>query len=286
MRSLITFLCAVLNFRQHTSSRLMMVLPLPVLAFQHVQRKRPTVGRCCPPRSAQHLVFAAKGDQSSINPSSKNTVKKQRSTKKAANKNRRAPLKGNGGALKTASSANASEKKRKARIKTPSRKSKKKSATTIASKKNEHTSSTYYIQFSRVFQRHVVYKTKTDTTTLTANDQVIQSFLFLDDATTAYPKARIVAPRDVPFPPPLCTIDWTLMSSSSSASAGVAAGYNKVEEECETTIAGMGLFGLCELEYDVANNHVHNTNGKYPVDTSTITTIDGGNGDNQQQQHH
>ncbi|KAL7499845.1 hypothetical protein ACHAWT_007865 [Skeletonema menzelii] len=265
----------------------MMVLPLPVLAFQHVQRKRPTVGRCCPPRSAQHLVFAAKGDQSSINPSiSKNTVKKQRSTKKAANKNRRATLKGNGGALKTASSANASEKKRKARIKTPSRKSKKKSATTIANKKkNEHTSSTYYIQFSRVFQRHVVYKTKTDTATHTANDQVMQSFLFLDDATTAYPKARIVAPRDVPFPPPLCTIDWTLMSSSSSASAGVAAGYNKVEEECETTIAGMGLFGLCELEYDVANNHVHNTNGKYPVDTSTTTTIDGGNGDNQKQQH-
>jgi len=305
MRSLITFLCAafyvsaVINDGQLSATRRLMAplmrmnfpSPLSVLAFQHVQTNRPASGYIS--RRTTHVVFAAKGDQSSMEPSpSKNTVKKRKpstkkkknATKKGVNKKSRTSSKGNV-ALKTASSATAAaDKSTKAKIKASSiNKSNKNSVTTTANKKNQNNSPTYYIQFSRVFQRHVVYNTKTDTTTPTANDQVIQSFQFLDDAITSYPKARIVAPRDVPFPPPLCTIDWTLLSSSSSAVA--AAGYNKIEEECETTIAGMGLFGLCELEYDADNNHVHNRNGKYPVDTTTTATISDGNNANQQQQH-
>ena len=306
MRSLIAFICAafyasaVYNCGQHARTRLLMdnlltVLlkspsPLSVLAFQHVQIKQPIARRRSSSRSVQHIVFATKGDQSSSK--KQNTSKqKKNATNKAGNKKKRTSLKGNVSASKTSSSVNA-DKKRKARIKSSKKSKKKKPATTIThtKKSSEHTSTKYFIQFSRVFQRHVVYMSKTDTTIPTSNDQVvIESFLFLDDAITAYPTARIVAPRDVPFPPPLCTIDWTHMSSSSSAAGGIATGgYNKVEEECETTIAGMGLFGLCELEYDVENDHVHNKNGKYPVDTSTsTTTIDRETGNNQQlQQQH
>lgn len=292
MRSLIIISCAVfcalaaLNDGQLSLMMAPIMLmglasPLTVLAFQNIHLKQSTAGRV-PSRRTPHLVFAAKGDEPS---SSKNTVKKRstfkerkkNATQKGVKKKRRASSKGSS-ALKTTSSATTTadaEKNRKARLITPP-KSKKKSKTII--QKNEYTSSTYYIQFSRVFQRHVVYNTN--------NDQVLQSFQFLDDAIATYPKARIVAPRDVPFPPPLCTIDWTQMSSSSSSSAAAAA--NKIKEECETTIAGMGLIGLCELEYDVENHQLHHMNGKYPVDTSTTTATaasnDGNNGKQQQKQ--
>ena len=121
---------------------------------------------------------------------------------------------------------------------------------TCESIRSNEITATYYIQFSRVFQRHVVYQSGTQANNNNNDDQeeVIQSFQYLDDAITCYPNARILAPRDVPFPPPLCTIDWTMLSSPETTVA--LGGYNKKEEECESTIAGMGLWSLCELEYD------------------------------------
>ena len=99
------------------------------------------------------------------------------------------------------------------------------------------------IRFSRVFQRHVVYD---------EGERVVQSFLFLDEAATAYPKARILAPLDLPFPPPSCRIlysedDANVTTATRSRDRFIDTSVE--EEECRTTIAGMGLLTLCELEY-------------------------------------
>lgn len=117
-----------------------------------------------------------------------------------------------------------------------------------------------YIQFSRVFQRHVVYKTGNINgyaTTTTINgicDEVIQSFEFLDDAVKSFPKAKVLAPKDLPFPPPSCALVYPDDNASNANQFAVSRGRpidkDVEEEECETTIAGMGLWTLCELEYD------------------------------------
>ena len=265
-----------------------------VLAFQPIQVINQPTPRCSPSssRTQYHHLFATnKGQHSKHTQAKKNTAKKRKTSKrkkkanqKVANKKRQTSK--GAGVIKASSSTD--DKKKKARIKSSSKQplsSSKRQAKSVAksNETNNPTSSAYYIQFSRVFQRHVVYMTNsnpTSTQAITDDDRVIQSFQFLDDAISMYPRARIIAPRDVPFPPPLCTIDWTLLSSSSV----VVARNNKVEEECESTIAGMGLFGLCELEYDIDNNiDSHNLDGKCPV-----VPLLGGNEDdgNQQQQQY
>lgn len=289
MRFSIAFLCAVfsasavLSDGQHATNMLVLLLLLSlssplmaVLAFQHPQ----TINRhtqitssasgCSLSRVTPHHFSAAKGDDQSSDKPSKNTAKRRTATTKqnaakkraGANVNKKRKSSTGKGALKAASSSAAYRKdtskdtsKKKSSLPT----NRQLSSTVIAENENT-TSSTYYIQFSRVFQRHVVYTANIineqhQTTTATQNtDQVIRSFQFLDDAISTYPKARIVAPRDLPFPPPLCTIDWTESSPSRLSS--------KTEEECETTIAGMGLFGLCELEY--ATNNFNYSDGKFP----------------------
>lgn len=113
-----------------------------------------------------------------------------------------------------------------------------------------------YIQFSRVFQRHVVYQRHSGIDIGTATDKVIQSFEFLDDAVRSFPEAKqVLAPKDLPFPPPSCALVYPDEKNNKGllVSRGRLIDSDIEEEECETTIAGMGLWTLCELEYD--NDH-------------------------------
>ncbi|KAL7461854.1 hypothetical protein ACHAXS_002256, partial [Conticribra weissflogii] len=105
-------------------------------------------------------------------------------------------------------------------------------------------SSNVFIQFSRVFQRHVAYRYQ-DSPEEMESLHVIQSFQFLDDAVKKFPNAGIFAPRDLPFPPPACSLHVPENS----------IGKLDVEEElCENTVAGMGLWSLCDLEYNNTSN--------------------------------
>ena len=176
----------------------------------------------------------------------------------------------------------ATNKKRKKQSKNKSStKSKKKERPKAKRKAKEASFNTVlsnddiYIQFSRVFQRHVVYRkidmvSSGDTTASTLmDDEVLQSFEFLDDAVKSYPTARVLAPRDLPFPPPSCSLVYPDEENDGNSrqltvgSRGRMIDTNVEEEECETTIAGMGLWTLCELEYDDNANNATATGGEY-----------------------
>ena len=126
-------------------------------------------------------------------------------------------------------------------------------------------SDSMYIQFSRVFQRHVVYQNPTHHSkidNLSNKPIVLQSFEFLDEAMKQYPNvSKIIAPRDLPFPPPTCSIDDVDIERKDKR--------EKEVDDCETTIAGMGLTTLCELEYPLDN--VHQVRGW----TSSDNDVDG-----------
>ena len=158
-------------------------------------------------------------------------------------------------------SAKKSNNKGKGRIKRNSKQGTKlKTKITTKSKRNdteqsnnvEQSNENFYIQFSRVFQRHVVYKYNDMN-----KDEVIRSFQFLDDAIQSFPTAQVLAPMDLPFPPPSCSLvysDDDNKSGNSLISRGRAIDTNIEEEECETTVAGLGLWTLCELEYPDSPN--------------------------------
>ena len=104
----------------------------------------------------------------------------------------------------------------------------------------------YYVQFSHAFQRHVVRTSslRRRNGVLVENDDdderrvVVRSFQFLDEAISFYPTAHVVPPLDMPYPAPSC--------------------FNNNEEEEEevegetTTIAGLGLWTLCDFDYGSA----------------------------------
>jgi len=128
-------------------------------------------------------------------------------------------------------------------------------------KQKKSTQPSIYIQFSRIFQRHAVYKCHDDTDNTNKHDEVIQSFLFLDDAINSYPTAQVLAPLDLPFPPPSCSLIYNNNENNTDSpysliSRGRYIDSNIEEEECETTIAGMGLYTLCELEYNTKDDDV------------------------------
>ena len=272
---------------------------LLAFAFQnpiaHPVRRHPIIRR-----NNHNLLFAAKGSSKSSNnqlssrlsttSTSKNTINKKRKSTAAATKKkestskkgvnnrkdkRRKSSKGKVTQKNTSPTAGGNDHDRPTLIQTQ-----RKQAATTLSKNNNSNNKDYIIQFSRVFQRHVVIdQTKDDD----KDEVIIQSFQFLDDAIANFPLARVLAPKDVPFPPPMCTIDWTVSSSpSSSASLSTSiGGYNKKTEECESTIAGMGLMGLCDLEYD--DDNVRNLDGKYPPSTQQSS---GDDNDGQYNQHY
>ena len=139
-----------------------------------------------------------------------------------------------------------------------------------------------YIQFSRVFQRHVVYTSSNNNNNNNGNakangvmDEVIQSFEFLDEAVKSYPNAPVLAPKDLPFPPPSCSLVYPDENTGESSmnhivSRGRAIDTDVEEEECGTTIAGMGLWTLCELEYDPAHC---NTDYQYDEAQKALSTL-------------
>jgi len=278
-------------------------------AFQnpraHPVRRYPIIRR-----NNHNLLFAAKGSSKSSNnqlssrssttSTSKNTInknkrkstadaKKKKSTSKKGVNNkkdkRRKSSKGKVAQKNTSPTAgndhdSSSSTNDANKVARPTQTQRNQAATTL-SKNNISNSKHCIIQFSRVFQRHVVIdQTKDDD----KEEIIIQSFQFLDDAIANFPLARVLAPKDVPFPPPMCTIDWTVSSSSSSsASASTSTGgYNKETEECESTIAGMGLWGLCDLEYDDDDN-IRNQDGKCPPSAKQSSDDDN---DGQYNQHY
>lgn len=150
-------------------------------------------------------------------------------------------------------------------------KSKTSSIKSAPKKKNAETTldpGTLYIQFSRVFQRHVVYQNNTDlddSGNINATPQVIQSYEFLDDATSQYPGVRILAPKDLPFPPPSCSLSF---DDDEPGRRGKRA---REEDECETSLAGMGATSLCELEYPLEN--VNQVSGWTPVNDGRTDSL-------------
>jgi hypothetical protein len=125
--------------------------------------------------------------------------------------------------------------------------------------------SSMYIQFSRVFQRHVVYRARNKVDinwdgigeAALSNDksnqvEVVESFEFLDQANAKYPCVRMLAPKDLPFPPPTCSLEFNDKVEGVSR-AGRRRRKAAEADEYETTIAGMGLTSLCELEYKYDN---------------------------------
>ena len=114
---------------------------------------------------------------------------------------------------------------------------------------------TYCVQFSHAFQRHVVHTSslRRRNGILVENDDderrvVVRSFQFLDEAISYYPSARVIPPLDMPYPPPSCFNN------------------NEEEEEIEsetTTIAGMGLWTLCDFDYsNHSNTKKHENDGE------------------------
>ena len=106
-----------------------------------------------------------------------------------------------------------------------------------------------------------MYNKISDDSSSSQKDEVIQSFEFLDDATRAYPTSNVLAPKDVLHPPPSCSLvhpddndNDSRNVGSSLLSRGRYIDSKLEEEECETTIAGMGLWTLCELEYNDSMN--------------------------------
>jgi hypothetical protein len=122
-----------------------------------------------------------------------------------------------------------------------------------------------YIQFSRVFQRHVVYHKNVDEAG-NFKTEVLQSFEFLDEATAHYPGVTILAPKDLSFPPPTCSISF-----DDDDETGRGRKRARDKDECETTIAGMGLTSLCELEYPFQN--VSQVPGWVPVNENLTDTL-------------
>jgi hypothetical protein len=141
--------------------------------------------------------------------------------------------------------------------------------------------SSYYIQFSHAFQRHVVYSSSSlrRPNSLNGNDStrkqedgsvvdVVRSFQFLDEALSNYPKARVLPPLDMPYLPSSC------FSNTNSSNDDV---------DTTTTIAGMGLWTLCDLDYNnnatvVANDHAQQLNIDNIV-ASSMSDDDGSSGD-------
>lgn len=272
-----------------------------LLAFAF-QNPRADPVRRHPIRRNNHnlLLFAAKGSsskrnnqissRSSITSTSKNTINENKRKSTAVTKNsvnnkidkRRKSSKGKVAEnnLHVSISTNDANK-----VVRPTQKQRKQVAKTTTSKNTNSNNKQYIIQFSRVFQRHVVIDQTKDDDGEEEKEVIIQSFQFLDDAIANFPLARVLAPKDVPFPPPMCTIDWTVSDSSSSASLLTSAGgYNKETEECESTIAGMGLMGLCDLEYigyDDDDN-IRNQDGKCPPSIQQSSD----DADGQYNQHH
>ncbi|EJK57996.1 hypothetical protein THAOC_21915 [Thalassiosira oceanica] len=168
-------------------------------------------------------------------------------------KTRKDPSPKQGAKVKNKSSKTKAKRKRS----NNAAKKTKKSSTTIRTKHKKSGDgsvvddvSPTIIRFSRVFQRHVVYD---------EGGRVVQSFLFVDEATSKYPKARILAPLDVPFPPPSCTLLYNEDDANVTTAMRSRDRYidTKVEEEeCRTSIAGMGLLTLCELEYPADGSDV------------------------------
>jgi len=206
--------------------------------------------------SPSHL-FLAKGDSKShltisLTTKEKRTRKKQHATKKR-NKTK---------ATKLESIAKTSTKKtkRKSTSKDHSRRTKKKQTSardetlqqniSTIKKRSMQTkeqqidySSNVFIQFSRVFQRHVVYRCQ-ESPDEKENMTVVQSFQFLDDSMKKFPNACILAPKDFPFPSPTCSLDVPDNSVDKK---------NVEDELCEYTVAGMGLWSLCDVEYKTSN---------------------------------
>ncbi|KAL7552622.1 hypothetical protein ACHAWF_017609 [Thalassiosira exigua] len=155
-------------------------------------------------------------------------------------------------------------KKSKASTKSNASSTKKKSKRTTAKAKSpsveEASADDFYIQFSRVFQRHVVYRSHPGKSQPgESTGEVIRSFEFLDRAVESFPNARVLAPKDLPFPPPSCSLVYPDENDADgddnqnlAVSRGRPIDAAVEEEECETTIAGMGLWTVCELQYDGA----------------------------------
>jgi len=168
-------------------------------------------------------------------------------------KTRKDPSPKQGAKVKNKSSKTKAKRKRS----NNAAKKTKKSSTTIRTKHKKSGDgsvvddvSPTIIRFSRVFQRHVVYD---------ESGRVVQSFLFVDEAASKYPTARILAPLDVPFPPPSCTLLYNEDDANATTATRSRDRYidtNVEEEECRTSIAGMGLLTLCELEYPADGSDV------------------------------
>lgn len=183
-------------------------------------------------------LFANHQDEKGKEEQTKNMISHKNRAKKSSSKEGKGRIKSNA-------------KKKGTKPKTKIRKQSKRNDTE-QSNNVEQSNENFYIQFSRVFQRHVVYKYQD-----LNKDEVVRSFEFLDDAIQSFPTARVLAPMDLPFPPPSCSIvypDDDNTSGNSLISRGRAIDTNVEEEECETIISGMGLWTLCELEYIDSSN--------------------------------
>jgi hypothetical protein len=138
--------------------------------------------------------------------------------------------------------------------------------------------SSYYIQFSHAFQRHVVHFSSSslhrptnrngndDSTRKREDGSVVRSYQFLDEALSYYPKARVLPPLDMPYLPSSC-----FSNNNSSCS-------NDVDT---TTIAGMGLWTLCDLDYNNNADIVANDRSQVNIDNIASSSMsgDGSSGD-------
>ena len=163
----------------------------------------------------------------------------------------------------------------------------------------------YYVRFSRVFQRHVVRRRhRCHADRAGGYDEVMRSFQFLDEALSRYPNARVLAPKDLPHPPPSCSVVYPDDDGGKGeendprhdAVAGLRPGGRgrgrrtmidaDVEEggECDeaSDIAGMGLTTLCELEYEDDPRFA----AAAADDDGDDDGVDGGEGDRDENDRH
>ena len=221
---------------------------VPIHAHTHTLHNIAFVDHIIHPSSKHHVrrnhhnepitLFANQQDEKGKEEQTMNMISNKNSVKKSNNKEGKGRIKSNA-------------KKKGTKPKTKIRKQSKRNDTE-QSNNVEQSNENFYIQFSRVFQRHVVYKYQDMN-----KDEVVRSFDFLDDAIQSFPTARVLAPMDLPFPPPSCSIvypDDDNTSGNSLISRGRPIDTNVEEEECETTVGGMGLWTLCELEYIDSSN--------------------------------